>query len=235
MNLYTLSPSDLTFLWDGCQFCFYMKVKHNIVYRGPFPGMFGKMGDLTSNFYQDKPTSAISPSLPAGIVKYKEKWVKSIPILFPGIGSQCVIRGRFDAVVAFEDGSYGIIDYKTSDSSSEKAAFYSRQLSAYVYALENPATGALNLAPITRLGLFIITPHRYELVNNNEAAFITQTTWMDVPRDDKGFMDFLGGVMAVLDAPQAPQPADGCALCGYRESMAAFKPDEGPTQLFMDL
>ena len=144
MNLYTLSPSDLTFLWDGCKFCFYMKVKHKIVYRGPFPGMFGTMGNLTSNFYQDKPAAEISPSLPAGIVKYKEKWVKSSPILLPGIGSQCVIRGRFDAVVAFEDGSYGIIDYKTSDASSEKAAFYSRQLSAYAYALENPATGALS-------------------------------------------------------------------------------------------
>jgi len=72
-------------------------------------------------------------------------------------------------------------------------------------------------------------------VNNNEAAFITHTTWMDVPRDDKGFMDFLGEVMNVLDAPEAPQPADGCALCSYRESMAAFEPDKGPSQLFMDL
>jgi len=235
MNLYTLSPSDLTFLWDGCKFCFYMKVKHNIVYRGPFPGMFGTMGNLTSNFYQDKPSSEISSSLPAGIVKFKEKWVKSSPIIFAGISSQCVIRGRFDAVVAFEDGSYGIIDYKTSDASSEKAAFYSRQLSAYAYALENPAAGALSFAPITRLGLFIITPQRYEMVKNDEAAFITRTTWMDVPRDDKGFMEFLGEVMAVLDAPQAPQSADGCGLCNYRESMATFEPDKGPSQLFLDL
>jgi len=192
------------------------------------------MGDLTSNFYQDKSTSAISPSLPVGIIKYKEKWVKSNPISFEGISSQCIIRGRLDAVAAFEDGSYGIIDYKTSDASPEKAAFYSRQLSAYAYALENPATGALHLTPITLLGLFIITPQKYELVNNDEAAFITQTTWMDVPRDDKGFMKFLGEVMTVLDAPQAPQPADGCTLCSYRKSMTAFKSDGSPTQLFLD-
>jgi hypothetical protein len=83
MNLFALSPSDLTFLWDGCKFCFYMKVRHNIIYRGPFPVMFGTMGDLTSRFYLDKPASVLSPNLPVGIVKYKEKWVKSTTELYP--------------------------------------------------------------------------------------------------------------------------------------------------------
>ena len=222
MNQYTLSPSDLTFLWDGCKFCFYKKVKHNIVYRGPFPGMFGTMGDLTSRFYLDKSVSFISPSLPAGTVKYKEKWVKSTPITFPGIDAVCVIRGRFDAVIEFEDGSYGIIDYKTSNASEEKAAFYSRQLSAYAYALENPAPGALHFSPITRLGLFIITPQRYEPLHDQEVAFITQTTWMDIPRDDPGFITFLGGVLSVLDAPKPPLSAGSCPLCNYRKAMTEF-------------
>jgi len=209
-----------------------MKVKHKIIYRGPFPGMFGMMGNLTSDFYQGKPTSSISPELPEGFIKYKEKWVKSSPIILPGMTSQCVIRGRFDAVIAFEDGSYGIIDYKTSDASSEKAAFYSRQLSAYAYALENPAPGTLTFAPITRLGLFIITPQRYKLVSREESAFITRTTWMDVPRDDTGFLAFLSEVMAVLDSPQPPMPSEGCALCSYRQSMAEFEGEKGGAQKF---
>ena len=119
MTIYNLSPSDLTFSWDGCKRCFYLKVKHNIGFRGPFPGMFGKIGDLTSNYYLDKPASEISPGLPAGIVKFREKWVKSAPICFPDTSTQCVIKGRFDAIMAFEDGSYGIIDYKTSEDSEE--------------------------------------------------------------------------------------------------------------------
>jgi hypothetical protein len=60
-----------------------MKVRHNIIYRGPFPVMFGTMGDLTSRFYLDKPASVLSPNLPVGIVKYKEKWVKSTTELYP--------------------------------------------------------------------------------------------------------------------------------------------------------
>jgi len=227
MNLFTLSPSDLTFLWDGCKFCFYMKVRHNIVYRGPFPGMFGTMGDLTSRFYLDKPASILSPNLPEGIVKYKEKWVKSTPLILPGRESQCVIRGRFDAVIEFEDGTYGIIDYKTSNASEEKAAFYSRQLSAYAYALENSAPGALHFAPITQLGLFIITPQRYEPLSNEEVAFITRTTWMDVPRDDAGFFAFLGEVLSLLDGAEPPPSAESCPLCNYRKAMKefTFQPD----------
>jgi PD-(D/E)XK nuclease superfamily len=217
MTIYHLSPSDLTFSWDGCKRCFYLKVKHNIVYRGPFPGMFGKMGDLTSNYYLDKPSSEISPDLPAGMVKFREKWVKSVPIGFPDTSSQCVIRGRFDAILAFEDGSYGIIDYKTSDASEEKAAFYSRQLSAYAYALENPAPGALSLAPITRLGLFIITPNRFERMPNGETAFVTKTTWMDIPRDNATFLVLLKEVVSLLDQPTPPVPAEDCGLCNYRK------------------
>jgi len=218
MTIYTLSPSDLTFLWDGCKRCFYLKVKHNIVYRGPFPGMFGKMGDLTSNYYLGKPASEISSELPAGIVKLREKWVKSVPISFPDTSSQCILKGRFDAILAFEDGSYGIIDYKTSDASEEKAAFYSRQLSAYAYALENPAPNALSITPITRLGLFIITPNRFEQLPNGETAFVTKTTWMDVPRDDATFLALLREIVTLLDQPTPPDPAEDCGLCNYRKN-----------------
>ena len=130
-----------------------------------------------------------------------------------------MIRGRFDAVAAFEDGSYGVIDYKTSNATYEKAAFYSRQLSAYAWALEHPAPGALALSPVTHLGLFIISPRRFEAVNEGEMAFISKTTWLEVPRDDDGFLAFLGGVMAVLDADQPPQSSKTCPLCTYRKAM----------------
>ena len=218
MTIYNLSPSDLTFNWDGCKRCFYLKVKHNIVYRGVFPGMFTKMGDLTSNFYLGKLASDISPDLPVGMVKLREKWVKSASISFPGTASQVVIRGRFDALLAFEDGAYGIIDYKTSEASAEKSAFYSRQLSAYAYALENPAPGALSISPITRLGLLVITPDHFECTPGGEMAFIASTTWMDVPRDDETFLGLLGEVVALLDQPSPPKSHDDCGLCNYRKA-----------------
>ena len=219
MTTYKLSPSDLTFAWDGCKLCFYLKVKHNIGYQGPFPGMFGKMANMTSTFYMEKPSSEISPALPAGVIRYREGWVKSTPITIPGFQSQCYIRGRFDAIIAFDDGSYGIIDFKTSEARDEQAAFYSRQLSAYAYALENPAPGALSLSPITHLGLFIVSPERFERKPDNDIVFVNQTTWVDIPRDDAAFLALLGEVLAILEAPTPPAPAETCALCKYRKEM----------------
>jgi len=220
--MYKLSPSDLTFSWDGCKYCFCLKVKHNIALRSIFPGMFGKMANLTSEFYLGRPTSDISPDLPPGVVKLREKFVKSAPITIPGASSQCYISGRFDAVIEFEDGSYGIVDYKTSEAKDEHAAFYSRQLSAYAYALEHPAPNALSLSPITRLGLFVVTPHRFESTSDKEMVFVNKTTWMDVSRDDKAFLSLLGEVLAVLDAPTLPESSEDGEPCNYRKTMQEF-------------
>ena len=139
-----------------------------------------------------------------------------------GFESQAYIRGRFDAVIEFEDGSYGIVDYKTSDAKDEHAAFYSRQLSAYAYSLENPAPNALSLSPVSRLGLFVVTPERFGKVANDEVVFVNRTTWVEVPRDDHAFLSLVGEVLAVLDAQAPPDPSDGCALCNYRKTIQEF-------------
>ncbi len=220
MNTYKFSPSDLTFTWDECRFCFYMKVKHQVAApKGIFPGIFSKMGSLTSGFYLGRSAAVISENLPPGIIKFREKNVKSAPIIVPWAESQCYLSGRFDAVIEFEDGSYGLVDYKTSEAKDEHVPFYSRQLSAYAYALENPAPGALSLAPITRMGLFVITPQRFEYAPAGETIFVNRTSWMDVPRDDHAFLSLLGEILSVLDAPTPPPPGETCTVCAYRQQM----------------
>jgi len=199
-----------------------MKVKHNVVLRGIFPGIFGKMANLTSGFYQGRPTSEISPALPPGVVRYRERFVKSAPISIPGARSHCYIHGRFDAVIEFDDGTYGIVDYKTSDAKDEHAAFYSRQLSAYAYALENPAPKALSLSPVSRLGLFVVTPERFERNTSEEMVFVNRTTWMDIPRDDDAFLALLGEIVALLDASAPPKPSEICETCNYRSRMQGY-------------
>jgi hypothetical protein len=179
-------------------------LKYNMQVKGPFPGIFTRMANLTSEFYLGRQTYEISDGLPAGIVSLREGNVKSVPISFPGIETQCYIRGRFDAVIEFENGSYGLVDYKTSEARDEHAVFYARQLMAYVYALENPAAGALGLKPISRMGLFVIA---------------NRTTWMEVPRDEGAFFALIEEVLRVLDDPNPPAPAEDCGLCNYREGM----------------
>jgi ATP-dependent exoDNAse (exonuclease V) beta subunit len=55
--------------------------------------------------------------------QFREKWVESQPISLPGHLSTSYIKGKFDTVVRFEDGSYGVVDFKTSTSKPTHLAF----------------------------------------------------------------------------------------------------------------
>ena len=148
-NTIKLSPSDLTFLWDECPRCFYLKVVHQFNRPwSPFPKIFNRIDKLMKDHFEGKPTSSISPELPEGVVKYGEKWVTSEPISLPNHEKTCYIKGKFDTVVAFNDGTYGVVDFKTSEAKPSHIPFYSRQLHAYTYALEHPAPGKFTLSPI---------------------------------------------------------------------------------------
>ena len=215
--LFKLSPSDLTFLWDECPRCFYLKVKlgHNRP-RTPMPGIFTKIDALMKGYFQSKTTSDIYGGLPAGVVKFGEKWVQSQPISYPNHLDQCYIRGKFDTVVEFDDGSFGIVDFKTSEPKAHHVAFYGRQLHAYAYALESPAPGKLALRPISRLGLLVVEPNQMLKTQQGHIAYVGEVTWQEIPRDDISFMAFLDKVMSVLEQPMPPPAASECKWCEYR-------------------
>lgn len=159
---YKLSPSDLTFSYEGCKRCFYQKVVNSIAQPSiPLPSIFSKIAGLLKSHYDGKPTNELHIDLPPGVVSHGEKWVRSQTIEVPGHESACYINGRFDIVVSFDDGTYGIIDFKTSKPSKESAWTYSRQLHAYAYALEHPALGKLALSLVTKLGLLYFYPDKY--------------------------------------------------------------------------
>src|SRR3972149_136052 len=102
MTLHQLSPSDLTFLWDECPRCFYLKVTQK--FNRPFgvmPKIFNKIDKLMKDFYAGQPTQTIPAVLPEGAVKFGEKWVHSQPLTLPGHADQCFFRGKFDTVVEF--------------------------------------------------------------------------------------------------------------------------------------
>lgn len=129
---YKLSPSDLTFSYEDCKRCFYQKIVNNIAQPSiPLPFIFSKIAGLLKDHYDGKPTSELHVDLPLGIVSHGEKWVRSQTIRLPNHEDTCYINGRFDVVVSCDDGTYGVIDYKTSKPSKDSARMYSRQLHAY--------------------------------------------------------------------------------------------------------
>jgi len=213
---YKLSPSDLTFSYEGCKRCFYQKVVNNIAQPSiPLPSIFSKIAGLLKNHYDSKHTSELHADLPPGIVSYGEKNVRSSVIQLPNHDATCYISGRFDVVISFEDGTYGVIDYKTSNPSRESARMYNRQLHAYAYALEHPAPGKLALSPVTKLGLLYFYPDDINQQSIERLNYGAEITWIEVEKDEEGFLSFIDGVLDVLELPEAPEHSPNCQWCNY--------------------
>lgn len=213
-----LSPSDLTFLWDECPRCFYLKYLHGITRpAAPFPSIFGTIDRLMKAQFAGHPASELDPSLPPGVVTVSEKWVESLPFSLPGHHLSCFLRGKIDALLGFDDGSYGVVDFKTSAPKLDHIPFYGRQLHAYAYALEHPAPNRLSCSPITRLGLYVETPHATLAATTSEISFDFRSTWLEIPYNETDFLHFLSQVLELLELPEAPPANPGCTYCQYRQ------------------
>lgn len=216
---FKLSPSDLTFLWDECPRCFYLKVVKKFNRPSmPFPKIFNQIDRLMKDFFYDLPTNEISGELPPGKVAYASKWVNSTPISFAHHSASCFIRGIFDTVLQFSDGTFAVVDFKTTRPSPDHVPFYARQLQAYSYALEHAKIDSFSLHPITRMGLLCVEPFAMQRTASGNLAYEGQVTWMECPKDDDSFLAFIDAVLAVLDSPEAPTANESCSFCTYREN-----------------
>ena len=129
------------------------------------------------------------------------------------------LAARFDHpnMLVLDDGSFGVVDFKTSLPHKEHIPFYSRQLHAYAYALEHPAPNRLGCSPITRLGLYVETPHATLAATTSQISFHFQSTWLEVPLEGSGFLGFLDRVLALLELPEPPPAGEHCEYCRYRQ------------------
>ena len=213
---YKLSPSDLTFLYQGCKRCFYLKMVHGIAQPSmPLPSIFSKIASLLKNHYDGKHTSELHVDIPPGTVSLGEKYVKSDVIQLPNHKDTCFISGRFDIVISFDDGTYGVIDFKTGNPGRESANLYSRQLHAYAYALEHPAPGKLSLSPVTKLGLLYFYPSGVSQQSIEQLAYEAEITWIEIEKNEEGFLKFIDEVQDILELPEAPEHSPNCQWCGY--------------------
>jgi hypothetical protein len=223
MKEFKLSPSDFAFLWEECKRCFYLKVARGFDRpRMAFPKIFGTIDKAMTACYSGMHTQAIASGMPEGVIRLGQKWVRSRPIEL-GMGKRtCSISGRLDALIEFKNDTYGVIDFKTSSARGEHIPLYSRQLHAYAYALENPPPRELPLGPITRLGLLVFEPSTFAHHSDETATLTGGLTWVEMPRDDAAFFDFLDQVVSVLSQPVPPEPAPDCMWCAYRQASREY-------------
>jgi hypothetical protein len=217
-HIWKLSPSDFAFLWEECKTCFYLKVVNGIQ-RPPLimPKIFMTIDSQMKRCFEGVRTESITSDMPEGIVEHSEKWVQSQPITIPGHISSCFIVGRFDTVVKLDDGTYGVVDFKTSERKAEHLSIYSRQLHAYAYALDNPGPGKPHLSPISKLGLLVFNPDSF--TNHLGLGSLEgRLSWIEIPRNNEVFLEFLSEVLTLLEQPFPPDSSPECKWCQYRDT-----------------
>lgn len=213
--IFTISPSDCTFLWSSCQRCFWLKVRAKFKRpAGAFPRVFGAIDTAMKDFYAAKRTDEIDPSLPPGQISFSGRRVQSKGLALDGHIGMLRIVGNIDTAASFDEGGHGVVDFKTALPSEKHVPFYWRQLSCYALALENPGRGSLRLDPILRMGLLCVEPIGMT-GKGKELALECDATYLDVPRDDDAFEVFLDQVLSVLEKENPPDPAPDCDYCRY--------------------
>jgi len=92
---YKPSPSDFSFLYEGCKRCFYLKVTSTIAQPSiSLPAVFSKIASLLKDRYTGKHATEFHPALPAGRVLFGEKRVHPQSIHVPGSAAACYEQGR---------------------------------------------------------------------------------------------------------------------------------------------
>jgi hypothetical protein len=208
-----ISPSDLSFNWEKCPRCFWLKYKAGISAPGFMP-LVGPMAAFQEALYQEQKTTQISESLKPGKVMRWGRKVSSSPIVINGAETAWRIEGKYDAVVEFDDSTLGVIDCKvtTGDMDRTKIELYWAQLEAYAFALENPSIG--DSETVSETGLLIWKIVGAETDHLTSYKFHSEMQYLSAGRQPDRFNQRIREVIELLDG-QMPDENDKCENCNY--------------------
>jgi hypothetical protein len=213
-----IAPSDLTFGFSTCKRCIWIKYWFSFELKKDFP-LVKSLSTFQEEYFRRAPMPTLDPSLPAGTVKQWGQWVKSKNIVINGVESQWKLRGIYDLLGHYDDGSVGIIDCKVSDSERDSGDFYAPQLESYAYTLENPLSG--RAFPVKTMGLLIwklagVAQTRPNEFVSNEMGFGVNQVYVPVERDPDRLSRLLEEFISVIDGEE-PAAGENCHACNYLE------------------
>jgi len=206
-----ISPSDLTFSWDGCHRCLWLYYNHQV--KAPlFMPLVADLAEMQEVSYIGKTTADMHPALPEGKVHSHAGFVQSKPIVVNGVETKFAIRGKYDLVMEFPDGTFGVIDCKFQARDNDKSGFYSPQLEAYALALENPAKGEPK--KISSLGLLVWSPVKIRGASSGNFGMELKCSWYPIERNPEALQARLNEFIGVI-SDSVPPSKDNCEQCRY--------------------
>ncbi|WP_177224178.1 PD-(D/E)XK nuclease family protein [Thermoflavifilum thermophilum] len=124
----------------------------------------------------------------------------------------CYLEGKYDALIEFDDQTYGVVDFKASKYSQGKEETYKRQLQAYQYAFLHPQNGQQR--QISKIGLLFLYPNNLQDSQNSLSMSLTQH-WIEILYDENDFLTFIHEVQDLLSSPKTPPPTKDCPYCKF--------------------
>lgn len=210
-----LAPSDLSYLYDKCPRCYWLKLRGIVSSGDVLPGVFrdidrAQKAGITIEVIRDL-------GIPAVEFIAKEK-VVSKPAEHGG--SLLAISGFTDRRVRLEDGTVGVLDYKTSTPRMDGMARFWRAMSAYQYAIEN----CDNPETVTLLSLVVFSPEGFRLrkENNTQAFYTGNLRRQDIEIDREKFAKFLEGVGKMVAMEEMP-PSGSCDVCRHVDAVVGMR------------
>jgi len=168
---------------------------------------------LQEKQFRNTDLQKLHPSLPKGKIDHFGQKVLSKPISLNGTETRWSIAGKYDLLANNEDGTATLIDCKVSGKEEDQGEFYSSQLEAYVFAIENPKEGLPQ--KVSNLGLLKWRPDKV-IAHEDTYAFRVTQVYEPVQRNKEGFYKLLTQCIEMLEGP-LPDSGEKCTLCKYLE------------------
>lgn len=212
MNTIYISPSDFAFLYNESKWGFHAKYVSGI--KRPsviLPKIFTIIDSSIKKKYIGENLNRIDKNLPeAKLISSDDKWVVSKPIVNDNYPDLCVkIRGKIDAALDYGDGSFAVVDFKTSEIGELYLEKYRNQLSAYSYAVLNPENiKAFSLPNLKNTGLLVFEPDEFHIDYNGRAGLKGNFKWVEFVLDLDNFETFIKNELIPLLAGPEPKPEE---------------------------
>ena len=213
----TVAPSDLSYMYDKCPRCYWLKANGIVGPSDVLPGIFRDIDRMQKEGIGLESLRALG--IPAAKFIEKER-VVSKPAEHGG--SMLVISGYTDRRVRLDDGTLAIIDFKTSKPRVDGVARFWRAMSAYQYAIENNSDGSAE--QVTLLSLVVFSPSKFKMRTDDvtQAAYTGSLVRMDVPADRPKFDAFLRGLGETLASTELPR-AGSCDTCRHCDEVVRMR------------
>ena len=222
-NIFTLAPSELDYMPKKCPRCFYLSKVKKINLKNFPPPVFSNFDVVQQDFFKTKNTSNLSSSLPSGKILQKDELPGRVvsTTLTDDKGREFILGGRPDVVIAFDDKSYGIIDFKTTSIKEDKAESYRYQLEAYRYIFTYPGSikkgPTPKLSPITHMGVLQFFPNSIFGQNDKGCQLNMAMSYSPLEQDDSLFMERITYILDILTSEDIPVFNTNCSDCTFVE------------------